>query len=215
MPRHHRAPRRRREQHAAGRDRRAARASEERGASAACDARRPRLGGAGSRHELLPADDAPRDPRAAVLRRDRHPRHLPAAARPAGASTAASSRGLPSSTPIRWCGSRTRRARRAGSCISPRSPPTPCRCTRRRAARHGSRRSAASTPSSSVLKNGGFDDADKYGPNVIRSIKALMRELEATARRGYGLARNEAEPGVTALAAAIRRAARAARRWAR
>ena len=31
-----------------------------------------------------------------------------------------------------------------------------------------------------------------------------MRELEATARRGYGLARNEAEPGVTALAAAIR-----------
>ena len=55
-----------------------------------------------------------------------------------------------------------------------------------------------------VLKNGGFDDADKYGPNVIRSIKALMREVEATARRGYGLARNEAEPGVTALAAAIR-----------
>ena len=50
------------------------------------------------RHELLPADHAPRDPRAAVLRRDRHPRHLPAAARPAGASTAASSRGLPSST---------------------------------------------------------------------------------------------------------------------
>ena len=56
----------------------------------------------------------------------------------------------------------------------------------------------------SVLKNGGFDDADKYGPNVVRSIKALMREVEATARRGYGLARNEAEPGVTALAAAIR-----------
>jgi len=55
-----------------------------------------------------------------------------------------------------------------------------------------------------VLKNGGFDDADKYGPSVIRSIKALMREVEATTRRGYGLARNEAEPGVTALAAAIR-----------
>jgi len=54
-----------------------------------------------------------------------------------------------------------------------------------------------------VLKNGGFDDADKYGPNVVRSIKALMREVDATARRGYGLARNEAEPGVTAVAAAI------------
>ena len=53
-------------------------------------------------------------------------------------------------------------------------------------------------------KNGGFDDADKYGPNAIRSVKALMRELKATKRRGYGLAVNEAEPGVTALAAAIR-----------
>lgn len=55
-----------------------------------------------------------------------------------------------------------------------------------------------------VLKNGGFDAADKYGPNAIRSIKALLRELEATKRRGFGLAVSEAEPGVTALAAAIR-----------
>ena len=55
-----------------------------------------------------------------------------------------------------------------------------------------------------VLKNGGFASADKYGPNVIRSIKALLREVEDSARRGYGLAVNEAEPGVTALAAAIR-----------
>lgn len=56
----------------------------------------------------------------------------------------------------------------------------------------------------SVLGNGGFHAADKYGPNVIRSIEALLREIEATARRGFGLALNEAEPGVTALAAAIR-----------
>ena len=55
-----------------------------------------------------------------------------------------------------------------------------------------------------VLKSGGFADADKYGPNVIRSIEALLREIEATGRRGYGIASNEAEPGVTALAAAIR-----------
>jgi IclR family acetate operon transcriptional repressor len=55
-----------------------------------------------------------------------------------------------------------------------------------------------------VVKSGAFDDADKYGPNVVRSTKALMREVEATAKRGYGIARNEAEPGVTALAAAIR-----------
>jgi DNA-binding IclR family transcriptional regulator len=50
----------------------------------------------------------------------------------------------------------------------------------------------------------GFSEADRYGPNVIRTVEALLRELEATTRRGYGQAVNEAEPGVTALAAAIR-----------
>ncbi|MBN3763485.1 IclR family transcriptional regulator [Burkholderia sp. Ac-20365] len=50
----------------------------------------------------------------------------------------------------------------------------------------------------------GFGDADKYGPNVIRSLDALLQELEATKRRGYGLAVNEGEPGVSAIAAAIR-----------
>jgi DNA-binding IclR family transcriptional regulator len=55
-----------------------------------------------------------------------------------------------------------------------------------------------------VAKQGGFSKADRYGPNVIRSIDALLKELRATTRRGYGLAFNEAEPGVTAIAAAIR-----------
>jgi len=55
-----------------------------------------------------------------------------------------------------------------------------------------------------VLRQGGFDHADRYGPNVIRSIEALLRDLRTTARRGYGLALNEAEPGVTAIAAAVR-----------
>ena len=55
-----------------------------------------------------------------------------------------------------------------------------------------------------VMKNGGMKDADKYGPNVVRSVEALLRELKATARRGYGLALSEAEIGVTAVAAAIR-----------
>jgi DNA-binding IclR family transcriptional regulator len=55
-----------------------------------------------------------------------------------------------------------------------------------------------------VLKNGGFDHADAYGPNVVRSIENLMREIEAARQRGYGVASSEAEPGVTALAAAIR-----------
>lgn len=55
-----------------------------------------------------------------------------------------------------------------------------------------------------VIKGGGFESVDRYGPNAVRAIDALLRELEATARRGYGVAINEAEPGVTALAATIR-----------
>jgi len=55
-----------------------------------------------------------------------------------------------------------------------------------------------------VLRNGGFDSADRYGPNAVRTIEALLRELDGTVRRGYGLAVNEAEPGVTALATTIR-----------
>jgi IclR family transcriptional regulator, acetate operon repressor len=53
------------------------------------------------------------------------------------------------------------------------------------------------------LMNGGFHDFDQYGPNVVRTIDALLAELEETERRGYGIAVGEAEPGVTALAAAI------------
>jgi DNA-binding IclR family transcriptional regulator len=53
-----------------------------------------------------------------------------------------------------------------------------------------------------VLK-AGFGDADRYGPNVVRNVDALMREVKATARRGWGLANGEAEPGVTAVAVAI------------
>ena len=49
----------------------------------------------------------------------------------------------------------------------------------------------------------GFAEAGRFGPNVVGSVDALLRELDATVRRGYGVAVNEAEPGVTALAAAI------------
>lgn len=55
-----------------------------------------------------------------------------------------------------------------------------------------------------VLRNGGLANPEAYGPNVVRSIFALTADLEATAQRGYGVAVSEAEPGVTALAAAIR-----------
>ena len=55
-----------------------------------------------------------------------------------------------------------------------------------------------------LMKNGGLRNADRYGPNAVRTADALSRELRATARRGYGLALSEAEFGVTAVAAAIR-----------
>ena len=55
-----------------------------------------------------------------------------------------------------------------------------------------------------IMKNGGLKEADRYGPNVVRSVEAMLREFKATVRRGYGLAQSEAEFGVTAVAAAIR-----------
>jgi DNA-binding IclR family transcriptional regulator len=54
-----------------------------------------------------------------------------------------------------------------------------------------------------IVRNGGFQDADRYGPNVLRSIEGLLREVKRTGQRGYGIAVGEAEPGVTAIAAAI------------
>jgi DNA-binding IclR family transcriptional regulator len=55
-----------------------------------------------------------------------------------------------------------------------------------------------------LMKNGGVGSADRYGPNAVRTIEGFLREVKATARRGYGLALSEAEFGVTAVAAAIR-----------
>jgi IclR family transcriptional regulator, acetate operon repressor len=55
-----------------------------------------------------------------------------------------------------------------------------------------------------VRKNGGLQNLDRYGPNVVRTAEALLRELKTAARRGYGVALSEAEFGVTAIAAAIR-----------
>jgi DNA-binding IclR family transcriptional regulator len=55
-----------------------------------------------------------------------------------------------------------------------------------------------------VMHNGGFKNADDYGPNVVRSIEAMLREIRATGKRGFGVAVNEAEFGVSAVAAAVR-----------
>lgn len=55
-----------------------------------------------------------------------------------------------------------------------------------------------------VVQNGGLRHAHQYGPNVVTTTTALLRELETTRRQGYGLAVGEAEFGVTAVAAPIR-----------
>jgi DNA-binding IclR family transcriptional regulator len=40
-------------------------------------------------------------------------------------------------------------------------------------------------------------------PNAVKDVPGLLRELEATRRRGYGLAQEEAEEGVAAIAVGI------------
>ncbi len=55
-----------------------------------------------------------------------------------------------------------------------------------------------------LMKNGGLDHADRYGPNVVQNLDGLLLEIEKAARRGHGIASGEAESGVTAVAAAIR-----------
>ncbi|MBR0695484.1 IclR family transcriptional regulator [Bradyrhizobium lablabi] len=51
--------------------------------------------------------------------------------------------------------------------------------------------------------NGDFNDAENYGPGVIRTFEDLVSELKRTAERGYGVAVSEAESGVTAVAATV------------
>lgn len=50
----------------------------------------------------------------------------------------------------------------------------------------------------------GFNAAESPGPQVATNAQELMRLLRETARRGYGTAINEAESGVSAVAAAVR-----------
>jgi DNA-binding IclR family transcriptional regulator len=45
---------------------------------------------------------------------------------------------------------------------------------------------------------------EAVGPRAMRTVDELLRELAATRSRGYGLSNEEAEPGVRAIAVAIR-----------
>jgi DNA-binding IclR family transcriptional regulator len=49
----------------------------------------------------------------------------------------------------------------------------------------------------------GFGEPGAFGPNALRSVEALQRELASTRERGYGVAIEEAEPGVAAVAVTI------------
>ena len=50
----------------------------------------------------------------------------------------------------------------------------------------------------------GFGAPGDYGPNAVRSASALLSDLKATRKRGYGVAREEAETGVSAISVLVR-----------
>lgn len=64
----------------------------------------------------------------------------------------------------------------------------------------------ASLPADRALKvvlRDGFGTPQDHGPNVIQSVEVLLESLEKTRERGYGLAWEEAEPGIGAVAVGI------------
>jgi len=50
----------------------------------------------------------------------------------------------------------------------------------------------------------GWGRPGEFGPNALRSVDRLTKEIEITHKRGFGLALEEAEPGVSAIAAMVR-----------
>lgn len=61
----------------------------------------------------------------------------------------------------------------------------------------------AETATRLALSNERFGQVDNHGPEVVRTIEQLLVEIETTRRAGYGVAVNEGEPGVSALAVAV------------
>ncbi len=53
-----------------------------------------------------------------------------------------------------------------------------------------------------VLRDG-FGTPEQHGPSVIQSVEALQEDLRATRERGYGLAIEEADPGIVAIAVGL------------
>ena len=55
-----------------------------------------------------------------------------------------------------------------------------------------------------LVLEAGFGKASEFGPKALRSVESLQKELTLTAKRGFGLAMEEAEPGVASVASVIR-----------
>ncbi|MDK1389823.1 IclR family transcriptional regulator [Sinorhizobium sp. 8-89] len=55
-----------------------------------------------------------------------------------------------------------------------------------------------------VVLDSGFRNRRDFGPNAVGSVDALLSELKKTRRQGFGFAREEAEPGVSSIAAVVR-----------
>ncbi len=53
-----------------------------------------------------------------------------------------------------------------------------------------------------IIAEAGFT-GDNLGPRAVRSLTAMRQHLRETRKRGYGVAVDEGEPGVAALAAAV------------
>ena len=65
----------------------------------------------------------------------------------------------------------------------------------------------SSLPREDALKlvlSAGLGEPGEFGPNALRSVDALIKELDRVRARGYGTAIEEAEPGVSSVAVIIR-----------
>jgi DNA-binding IclR family transcriptional regulator len=54
-----------------------------------------------------------------------------------------------------------------------------------------------------IVLEDGFGSPERYGPNALRSVEALVDALKLTRARGWGESLEEAEPGIIAVAAPI------------
>lgn len=54
-----------------------------------------------------------------------------------------------------------------------------------------------------IVDDQGFGDPEEVGPKALRELDLVLKEIRKTRRKGYGIAYEEGEPGMCAVAAAI------------